>query len=44
MAGQQVSDWILLMAFSGGRMNEVLSLQWGDIDFAVGNSTSAGRR
>lgn len=34
MAGQQVSDWILLMAFSGGRTNEVLSLQWGDIDFA----------
>ncbi len=34
VAGQQVSDWILVMAYSGGRMSEVLSLKWSDIDFA----------
>ncbi len=33
MAGQQVSDWILVMAYCGGRMSEVLSLEWSDIDF-----------
>jgi site-specific recombinase XerD len=33
-AGQAVSDWILTMAYSGGRMNEVLSLKWSDVDLA----------
>ena len=33
-AGQHVSDWILAMAYSGGRMSEVLKLKWNDIDFA----------
>jgi integrase len=34
-AGQQVSDWILAMAYSGGRMNEVLNLKWSDVDFTA---------
>jgi site-specific recombinase XerD len=33
MAGQQVADWILAMAYSGGRTSEVLSLKWTDVDF-----------
>jgi len=32
-SGQPVADWILAMAYSGGRMSEVLSLKWGDVDF-----------
>lgn len=31
--GQMVSDFILLMAFSGGRMAETLRLRWQDVDF-----------
>jgi integrase len=38
-SGQQVSDWILLLAYSGARPTEGLSLQWSNIDFANGQLT-----
>jgi len=31
--GQMVSDFILLLAFSGGRLAETLRLRWQDVDF-----------
>jgi integrase len=34
--GQQVSDWILLLAFSGARPTEALSLKWSHVDFEKG--------
>jgi integrase len=34
--GQEFSDYIRLMAFSGARRNEALGLQWGDVDFSNG--------
>lgn len=33
MTGQMVHDFILLMAFSGGRWAETLRLRWGDVNF-----------
>jgi integrase len=33
MTGQIVSDFIKLMAYSGGRWAETLRLQWADVDF-----------
>ena len=33
MTGQMVHDFILLMAFSGGRWAETLRLRWADVDF-----------
>jgi integrase len=33
MNGQMVGDFILLMAFSGGRLSETLRLRWQDVDF-----------
>ena len=33
MTGQMVHDFILLMAYSGGRWAETLSLRWQDVDF-----------
>ena len=33
MTGQMVHDFILLMAFSGGRWAETLRLRWQDVDF-----------
>jgi len=33
MTGQMVSDFILLMAFCGGRWAETLRLRWQDVDF-----------
>jgi len=33
ITGQMVSDFILLMAFSGGRWAETLRLRWQDVDF-----------
>jgi integrase len=31
--GQQFSDAVKLMAFSGGRLSETMSLEWSDVDF-----------
>jgi integrase len=33
MTGQMVHDFILLMAYSGGRWAETLRLRWADVDF-----------
>jgi integrase len=32
--GQQLSDYIRLMAYCGARRNEALALRWSDVDFA----------
>lgn len=32
--GEQFADFIRLLAYSGGRTSEVLSLKWADVDFA----------
>ncbi len=34
VTGQQVSDFIKLMCYSGGRASETLRLRWADVDFA----------
>jgi integrase len=34
ITGQQVADFIKLMAYSGGRASETLRLRWSDVDFA----------
>jgi integrase len=37
--GQEFSDYILLMAYSGARRNEALRLKWSDVDFQQGQLT-----
>lgn len=34
--GQQLCDYVRLMALSGARRNEALALRWADVDFARG--------
>lgn len=36
-SGQQVSDWLFLMGYSGARPTEALSLQWSNIDLTKGH-------
>jgi integrase len=37
--GQQLADYLWLMAYSGARRNETLSLRWADVDFERGQLT-----